>query len=390
MEKKYLAVNIGSTSKRYSIYSGNESIFNIHIQKKGNKYEAESSWSNESYSKETSKKDFDNSVEFLKKSLLSFGIIEKYKEISVIGIRIVSPGKEFTEHSIMDKNFINHLKEMQEFAPLHISPVLKEIKDFEKYFPKIKLVGVSDSAFHCTLNEETKRYALPKGISKKLGIYRQGYHGISASSVLYELAKKEKLPSKIIVCHLGGGSSITAVKDGKSVDTSMGFTPLEGIMGSTRAGDVDAGALFYLMKKMKIGAEECERILNEDSGMKGLSGIFDMRVLIKEERKNKDAEYAIKHFVYSIKKYLGAYYAILEGIDAIIFTGAMGSDSPKIRKYICEGLESIGVVLDDEKNFIVVGGKDGKINSEKSKVEIIVINPREMDEMYREMRKLVG
>src|SRR3989338_3039017 len=280
------------------------------------------------------KKDYLNSSKYLLKILKEKELIEG---LETVGVRIVAPGLYFLENKIIDKQYLEKLKEVLTSAPLHISPALDEIINLQKLLPKIKLFGISDSAFHKTINENAKIYGLNNNETKKLELYKYGYHGISINSIISKLKVSfEEMPNKIIICHLGGGCSITAIKDQKSFDTSMGYTPLEGLYGSTRVGDIDVGAAIYLGKKLKLNYEELEEYFNKQCGFYGIGGSSDVRELLKS--KNKEVKLTIESFVYKIKKYIGSYAAVLNGVELIVFTGAIGFNSAIIREKICKDL----------------------------------------------------
>ncbi|PIN93086.1 acetate kinase [Candidatus Pacearchaeota archaeon CG10_big_fil_rev_8_21_14_0_10_31_24] len=389
MEKKYLAINLGSTSKRYGFYVGDIEVLNLFFQTKGKEYSVLAKFEGVSEEIKIPKKEFDNSVNFVRDSLIEFKIVQDIREISAIGIRIVAPGEYFIRNRVIDGHYLAELEKAKSDAPLHLGPSIEEIKKIKKILPSIKIVSVSDSAFHYPLPEKTKLYAISKSDSKKYGIYRQGYHGLSVASSVNYLKENNLLKDKTIVCHLGGGCSVVALKNGKSIDTSMGFTPVEGILGSTRSGDIDAGALIHLGKKLKLSLLGLENYLNNKSGLKGLTGDEDMRVILSKSRNgNKDAQKAVDIFVYRIQKYIGAYAVALGDLDCIVFTGAMGVGSRYIRSKICEGLKIFGVEIDSKKNK-ELEEKEGFIQDNKSKVKIILIKAREMDEICRETKKIL-
>ena len=390
MEKKYLIINLGSTSKRYSLYLQGKSVLDLSLQKKGSGYSASAKHHDVAEEIEVPKSEFSNSVKFVKDSLLEFGIIEDIKEISAIGIRIVAPGNYFLKNKVIDANYVKELESAEENAPLHIAPVLSELKQIKKILSGIKVVGVSDSSFHHPLPEKTKVYAIPKSDAKKYGVYRQGYHGLSVASSVRYLRSSGLLKKKTIVCHLGGGCSIVALNNGRSVDTSMGFTPVEGVFGSTRSGDIDAGAMIHLGKKLKLSLSGLESYLNNKSGLSSLAGNGDMRIVLEKAKKgNVDSKQAIESFVYKVRKYIGAYAVALGGLDCIVFTGAMGVGSQYIRSKICEDLGCLGVSIDPSKNR-KTDDKEGFVQSGKSKVKVILIKPREMQEIYLSMKNILS
>ncbi len=258
METKNLIVNIGSTSKKYAVYIGSKEIFKLNLES-SNEYISKLIFGKEKIIKNISKFDFTNSIKYLKKQLLDFQIINSSKDISNIAIRVVCPGSYFLKNRKINLDYITKLNDFKDSAPLHIIPTLNEIKDLKKIFPETNIFGISDSKFHKTIPLVSRIYALPMDITKKFEIYRYGYHGISIKSII---SKLDKLPAKIIVCHLGGGSSVTALKNGISIASSMGFTPLEGLLGNNRSGDLDPNILLYLSKKLKIKNSKLGEILN--------------------------------------------------------------------------------------------------------------------------------
>ena len=361
MGKKYLIVNIGSTSKRYAIYSNGEELFRSHLSKE--------------------------EKTFITELLFANQLIADKKEINTIGIRVVAPGEYFQENRVIDQAYIRELSKVEFSAPLHITPVLEEIQRLRKEFPKAKMVGVSDSAFHTTLPEKARYYGLPKPIADKYHVHRYGYHGISFQSVVDKL---RPLPKRTIICHLGGGSSVAAVLNGKSIDTSMGFTPLEGLLGGTRVGSIDPGAALYLGNKHKLSSKKLEAYLNSECGFKGLGGSADMRALLElekspDKKKAARAKLVIETFIYGIQKYIGSYTATLNGLDLLVFTGIMGEESDIIRSRICKGLDQLGIILDPKANKHV---NEGLISAKRSKVKVTVIISGEMREIYKETRKL--
>ena len=265
---------------------------------------------------------------------------DNFKEIEAVGHRVVHGGEEFERATVMDQEKLEKLKKYNEWAPLHNPFNILGIKIAQENFKEAKQIAVFDTEFYSTLPEKAYTYPLPEKLREDFSFKKFGFHGISHEYTAKEGAKKEGLnfeDSKIISCHLGGGCSITAIKNGKAVDTSMGFTPLEGIIMMTRSGDIDPGIVIKLSKE--YGAEKAEEILNKESGMKGLTGSGDMlEILDKIKKGNEKAKKGLEIFVNRIKKYIGSYYAILNGCDLIFFTGSIGAGSEKIRKMITKDL----------------------------------------------------
>jgi acetate kinase len=266
----------------------------------------------------------------------------KYKkDIRLIGHRVVHGGNKFRRPTLINQRNLKELEKFNEFAPLHNPFNILGIKISQKIFPNSKQAAVFDTGFYLNLPEKASNYTLPKYIIKKFGFQRLGFHGISHEFVAEEAAKKIKKPFKklkIITCHLGGGSSITAIENGRAVDTSMGFTPMEGIVMMTRPGDIDAGIVLELAKS--FSPKRANEILNFESGLKSISGGTEemLEILRKARKGDKKAKLALEIFVYKVKKYIGAYFVVLGGCDLLIFTGTIGWGSLKIRKMICKDL----------------------------------------------------
>jgi len=271
-------------------------------------------------------------------------ILEKNNQVEVVGHRVVHGAEKFSKPVVINNEVIRDIKACSTLAPLHNPANLTGILACKKLLPGIKQVAIFDTAFHQTLPEYAYIYGLPYAYYKRFGIRKYGFHGTSHHYVAEEAARILKRPIqrlKIITCHLGNGCSITAVNKGGSIDTSMGFTPLEGLIMGTRCGDIDPAVVTFLMRKLKCDAAKIDELLNKSSGLRGISGISnDMRLLENKYRYNKRARLAIDIFVYRIKKYIGAYTAIMGGCDALIFTAGIGENQKNIRNKICKGLFS--------------------------------------------------
>jgi len=272
-------------------------------------------------------------------------ILSKIQRIGVVGHRVVHGGEEFKKPILINNSVIRKIRQYCALAPLHNPANLQGILACKKLLLGIKQVAVFDTAFHQTLPDYAYIYGLPYEYYRRLGIRKYGFHGTSHQYVSFEAARRLKKPLnklKIITCHLGNGCSITAVDKGRSIDTSMGFTPLEGLVMGTRCGDIDPALVTYLMRKKKFNIYQIDAILNKGSGLKGISGISnDMRILMdKAKRGNKLAKLAIKVFIYRIKKYIGSYTAIMGGCDVLVFTAGIGENQKRIREKICKGLFS--------------------------------------------------
>jgi len=262
--------------------------------------------------------------------------------IEAVGHRVVHGGDRFRESMLIDDKLIDAIGQFNELAPLHNPPALLTINESRDLLSDIPHVAVFDTAFYQTMPEAAYLYAIPYELYKKYKIRKFGFHGTSHRYVAQQAAKKLKKPLarlKLITCHLGNGCSITAVKHGKAIDTSMGFTPLEGLVMGTRSGDLDPAIVPYIMEKERIDAGSVIDLLNKKSGLLGISGISnDMREIIKAKNNSKKAQIALDIFVYRIKKYIGAYAGIMAGVDAVVFTGGIGENHPKLMREICKDI----------------------------------------------------
>jgi acetate kinase len=270
-------------------------------------------------------------------------ILEEIKTVDAVGHRVVHGAEDFNKPAIVDERVIKGIKKCAAIAPLHNPANLSGILACQKLLPGVKQVVVFDTAFHQTLPEHAFIYGLPYDYYQKMRVRKYGFHGTSHEYVAQEASRILKKPLsklKLITCHLGNGSSITAIDRGKSVDTSMGYTPLEGLVMGTRCGDVDPALITHIMHKKKLDTKAMDRILNKESGLKGISGISnDMRLLDEKAiQGNKRARLAVDIFVYRIRKYIGAYLAVLGGLDALVFTAGIGENQVSVREDVCRGL----------------------------------------------------
>jgi acetate kinase len=318
-------------------------------------------------------------IEFILNTLTSkeHGCLQSLNEIMAVGHRVVHGGEKFNTSVLITQEVIEQIAQCSELAPLHNPANLKGIYTISKLLPKIPQIAVFDTAFHQTIPDYAYMYALPYELYTNYGVRRYGFHGTShryVSQRACEFLQTTPAKKRIIVCHIGNGGSITAVKDGTSIDTSMGLTPVEGLMMGTRCGDVDAGALIYIMDKKNLGIAGISDLLNKQSGVLGISGISsDMRELEKGvAEENKRAILADAMYNYRIKKYVGAYAAVLGGVDILVFTGGVGENKSSCRYEVCKDLEFMGVKIDKEVNDRIKG-KEAVVSAPDSKVKIVVI-----------------
>ncbi len=307
-----------------------------------------------------------------------YAVLKSLNELNAVGHRMVHGGEKFNKSVLLTPEVLEAFAACNDLAPLHNPANLKGVNAVSELLPNIPQVGVFDTAFHQTMPDYAYLYAIPYELYEKYGVRRYGFHGTSHRFVSGEIFKYLNMPvkgSKIITCHIGNGGSITAVKDGKSIDTTMGLTPLEGIMMGTRSGDIDGGAVTFLMEKEHLDSTGMSNLLNKKSGLLGISGVSsDMReVTASMEAGNERAALAKKMYAYRIKKYIGAFAAAMGGVDVIIFTGGVGENRHEIREAVCENMEFLGIKLDKEQNAKIMFGKDGIISTPDSKVKVVVL-----------------
>lgn len=304
------------------------------------------------------------------------GVIGSINEIDAFGHRVVNVGEDYFDSCLVTRETVEDFKTKVDFSPLHVPGAISGIEACLEVCPNTPNVAVFDIGFHKTLPEYVYRYAIPKRYYTDLKIRRYGAHGTShkyVSQRCADLMGKNIEDLKIVTCHLGSGASITAVKGGKSFDTSMGFTPLEGIMMNTRSGDIDPAVIEFICNKEGKTVSEVIRILNKESGLIGANGkCSDMREVL-ENINDKDVKTSLDMYNHRIKKYIGAYAAVMGGLDAIVFTAGVGEHTPEVREAVTEGLEFIGVKVDHDKNFNAKRGAEVEISTDDSKVKVFII-----------------
>ena len=321
-----------------------------------------------------------------------YGVVKSMSEINAVGHRVVHGGEYFANSVIINQEVIAAIEKCCELAPLHNPANLIGIAACDKIMPGVPQVAVFDTAFHQTMPERAYMYALPYEYYEKYAIRRYGFHGTSHRFVSEEVAKMLGRPyeeTKTVTCHLGNGGSICAVRNGKSIDTTMGFTPLEGLVMGTRAGDIDAAVITYLMEKEGLTAAEMDNILNKQSGVLGISGVSSDFRDIEEasEAGNVRAGMALDVFAYKVAKRIGAYTAAMNGVDAIVFTAGLGENSASTRKEICDYLGYLGVHIDSYNNSL--RGKALEISAPDSRVRVFVIPTNEELVIARDTKELL-
>ncbi len=381
---KILVLNCGSSSIKYQLYNiENE---NYEVLAKGGVEKVGLKGSFLKHTKQNGEKvllegevlDHQAGIDYILGVLVSkkHGCISSLDDIDAVGHRVVHGGETFNSSVFITDEVINKMNECIDLAPLHNPPNLSGIEAISNFLPNVPQVGVFDTAFHQTMPKHAYMYAIPYSLYKKYGIRRYGFHGTShkyVSNRVCEILGCDYKKTKIISCHLGNGASIAAVKNGESIDTSMGFTPVEGLMMGTRAGDLDIGAATYIMDKEVIGTKSASILFNKQSGVLGISGISsDMRdIWDASEKGDSRAKLSLDIYSYRVKKYIGAYAAAMGGVDVIAFTGGIGENDYDLRASILEDLEFLGVELDKSVNN-KLRGKETLISTKSSKVKVLV------------------
>jgi len=381
---KILVLNCGSSSIKYKLFdmTSGEVMAQGGVEKvgiKGSFLKFTDTATGDKVTLEKDIPDHDEGISFILSILTDkqYGCIRNYKEIDAVGHRVVHGGEKFASSVKINDEVINKVIECSDLAPLHNPANLKGINAMSRILPGTPQVGVFDTAFHQTMPDYAYFYALPYEMYQKYGVRRYGFHGTSHRYVSRRACEILNVPfdnQRIITAHIGNGGSMTAIKGGKSVDTSMGLTPVEGLIMGTRSGDVDAGALVYIMQKEQLDAEALSEFVNKKSGVAGFSGVSsDMRDLDKAiSEGNSRAALTLEMYNYRIKKYVGAYAAALGGLDILIFTGGVGENQWTTREAVCRDMEYMGIIFDAEKNR-TVRGTETVISKPESKVTVMVV-----------------
>lgn len=395
---KILVLNCGSSSLKYQLFNmDNEKVLAQGIAERIGLNDSILTHKTSNGDKHKINLNFKNHKEALNKILelltsKEYGVLKSLSEIDAVGHRVVHGGEKYSKAVLINEDVKKSIKELFSLAPLHNPANLIGIEVCEELMKNIPMVALFDTAFHQSMNSEEFLYAIPYELYKENGIRKYGFHGSShkyVSEKAAEIAKKDIKNLKIISCHLGNGASLCAIKNGKSFDTTMGFSPLDGLVMGTRCGSIDPSIPLYLIKNNKLSVEEVDNILNKKSGVLGISSVSsDFRDIEDEAKKgNKKASLALDIFHYRIKKQIGAYIAALNGVDIIIFTAGVGENGPETREAILKDMDFFGIILDKEKNK--VRGKIQEISANNSKVKVFVIPTNEVLVIARETKKIL-
>lgn len=387
LKMKILVINSGSSSIKYQLFDMDRKICLAKgvVDRIGMEHSSlsHSAIGGKKYTLKTESLDYKIGLKLIMEALAhpEHGVIDEIREISAVGHRVVHGAEKFTESVLITDEMEATIKECFPLAPLHNPPNLMSIQACKDLLPDIPHIAVFDTAFHQSMPEYAYLYAIPYELYKTHSIRRYGFHGTSHRYVAARASEILDKPSdsiKMVTCHLGNGCSMAAISNGRSVDTSMGFTPLEGLVMGTRSGDLDPAVVFFLHDSLDIDVAEIDELLNKKSGLLGISGVSnDVRdIFDAAEKGNPRAKLALEIFCYRVRKYIGAYAAAMGGIDAVIFTAGIGENSPELRKMICQGLEFFGIKIDDEKNRSAIS-QEKCISRENSPVKIFVIPTNE-------------
>ncbi len=323
------------------------------------------------------------------------GVIKSLEEINAVGHRVAHGGEKFKASAYINEQVIQDIEEVSDLAPLHNPANLKGIYAMKSLLPNVPQVAVFDTSFHQTMPKHSYLYAIPYSLYKKYGIRRYGFHGTSYRYVINrasEFTGEDYSQKNVVICHLGNGASVAAIKQGKTIDTSMGLTPVEGLIMGTRSGDLDLGVLLYIMEKEEIGLESARTLINKHSGVLGVSGVSsDMREIEEQafDQGNERAQTALDMYDYRVRKYVGAYAAAMGGIDALIFTGGIGENADTTRRGVCKGLEFLGIKIDENINT-GLRGKEADISASDATTKVLVIPTNEELVIARDTKTIVS
>lgn len=388
--KNILIINSGSSSLKFQLIEmPSEKVLASGLVERIGQASGKIHYKSEAFStsEEMEMKDHSVALKEVTKHLMhnDYGVIYDPADIPAIGHRVVHGGASFSDTVIIDEKVKQKIEQLFSLAPLHNPPNLKGIQVAEEIFPDATQVAVFDTAFHQTIPTCASKYAIPNELFEKKKIQMYGFHGTSHKYVSEKASEYlQKDHSKIITVHLGNGCSMTAVKDGKSIDHTLGFGPVNGLIMGTRSGDIDQSVIFYLIEQLGYTAKEVSDLLHHKSGMLGLTGYSDLRDIEDQaEKGNKECQLALDMNAYRIKKYIGAYAAAMNGLDAVVFTAGIGENSDVIRKLVCTDMDYLGLALDEEKNS-VRSKEIRSIGKEESKVKILVIPTNEELEIAKQ------
>ncbi len=386
-----LVINPGSSSKKYAFFRGDHELCSVRFEHVKEGYGKCVNIDGVQHACEHVEPiEYAEGVRATIEVAVNRGVIHDISDITRIGIRIVAPHTHFTSHRPIGGREMEVLESLSSIAPLHIPHLLEEIRTLRDVCGDVPILGVSDSAFHRTIPEYVRTYSVRSSDREAYHLIRYGYHGLSVASVTDEVARlRTDMPERMAVVHMGSGVSVTALKDGKSIDTTMGFSPGSGLIMSTRGGDIDAGAFIHLMRMKGFSLDEAERYLYKESGLTGLSGSDDLRIVLGRcARGDRDAQLARDAFFYRVSLAITGYAGVLGGLDALVLTGTACERNPEIRARLLKTLSYLGMEIDEAKNEALLEG-GGLISTPTSRILAYLIPTQEMREIARTVDALM-
>lgn len=387
-----LAINPGSSSKKYAFFRGDTEVYSVRFERTAHGYErCIRKGGLENRGESIPSAAYTRGLYECLDLAVKEGIIARVSDITHVGIRIVAPHSFLAAHRVIDVRFLNVLESLATVAPLHIPYLVDEVQRAMHALPHAVLVGASDSAFHRTMLTPASLYSIPDTDREQFHVYRFGYHGLSVASVISELAELHgSVPARVVVVHVGSGVSVTAVREGKSIDTTMGLGPASGLIMSSRGGDIDSAALLHLAREKDMDLKMMEHYLNAETGLVGLTGTNDLRIVLERStRGDARAKRALDAFMYQIHKAIHAYVGVLSGIDALVLTATASERNPYVRARIAEALTYLGCTLDADRNDTVTE-RSSALHTKDSPIAVYVIPTREMEEIARIARTIGG
>lgn len=392
MEELYLVTNPGSSSRKYALYRGDDLVCTLHFEFEGKAVVCTIKYADGTKKKLDGFEKLTDTVKYVKEILNKEGYIGDSVKIAAVVARVAATGEYFSGDHLVDEDCLKRLEAAKKRLPLHVPVMAAEIEACVNEFGDTPVIAVADSSFHATRDDVHKAYAIDTELADKAEIKRYGYHGLSMGSVSEYLKNEGLMAEKVIACHLGSGSSVTAMLDGKSYDTTMGYTPLEGLMMATRCGDIDAAAALAIGRELNLDNEELEQYLNKKCGFMGVTGQTDdlREVISLRDDGDARAKLAYDLFIYRVQKAIGQMAASLHGVDALVFTATIGERNSEIRRDIVAGLEYLGFKINDTKNDD--GIEDGKrhcVISANGSKPIYVVLTDETGEMIRRAKLIL-
>ena len=394
MDKIILVANPGSASRKYSIFRGGRIAGDLHFEFERHQIVCTIKIGGQSQKFKTGVSDFGSAIKLLLNIAYRTKLLNPSEKISAIGIRIVAPGDFFTGDHLVNHTFLKELEQVRLSAPLHIDSAIKEIYELQKLFRNTKIIAISDSAFHRNMPEVYKDYGISTDLANKFNIKRYGYHGISLAAVIDKLLQERRYRKfrKIVVAHLGSGCSVTAINNWQSVNTSMGYSPLEGLMSATRSGSIDLAAAFKIKRSLGLSDSQMEAYFNKESGLLAVSKKSDdLRELLKLERKGDEkASLAVEIWISRIVMEIAKMITCIEGCDALVFTGTIGQRSAILRRRILEKLKFLGFYLNNRKNGSTINPQKIIDVSSRRGVIVLVVPTDENLEIVKRVEKFLS